>query len=430
MSARFAGEVRTTLSNVVWKAFSMPLEKLCRFLLIWACAPALGTGSFGRFKFAATVGVMLALELDLGLGVWTVRELARGRERAATVARTVLRVRALLMVPYLASLAVSASLAGPGEIRTALLLLGLAGLVSAFIDHAAAVFRGTDRFADDTRVNAARSLLVLGAGLVAIWWRPSVAGLTAGVLAGTIASGAYCLWLVRHRSAERGAYDPALARKAVRNGLPICLAGLVSMLYFKGDVVILKAISGDAVLGVYSAAYQFFEGAQLVPAIVLAATFPSLARAHLDRERQRRWERLVSAVLLVLGLLIGGICYGARAPIIGLVFRAGFADAAPVLGILSLGIPLMYLNYGLTHFLIARDLGHRNMIFSTMMLVLNVALNLVAIPRLGGAGAAWATVLTEAALTVCCLVALAPRERYSAAREPLAVSPSVSQKRP
>jgi Na+-driven multidrug efflux pump len=68
----------------------------------------------------------------------------------------------------------------------------------------------------------------------------------------------------------------------------------------------------------------------------------------------------------------------------------------------------MYLNYGLTHFLIARDLGHRNMIFSTMMLVLNVAINLVAIPRLGGTGAAWATVITEAALTLCCLVALAP----------------------
>jgi O-antigen/teichoic acid export membrane protein len=389
----------------------MPLEKVCRFLLIAACAPALGTAAFGRFRFATTINVMLALVMDLGLGVWTVRELARSRERGPTIARTVLGLRARLAVPYLASIAVAALLAGPGETRTALLLLGLAGLFSVFLDHASAVFRGHDRFADDTRVNAARSLLVLAAGLVAIAVRPSVAGLTAGVLAGTLAAAVYCLWLVRRRAPSlggQGAYDPALARAAARSGFPICMAGLVSMLYFKGDTVILKAVSGDAVLGLYSAAYQIFEGSALVPAIVLAATFPQLSRAHLDRQRQRQWERLVSAALLVLGLIIGAVCYAARAPIIALVFRAGFADAAPVLGILSLGIPLMYLNYGLTHFLIARDLGHRNMIFSAMMLVLNVAINLVAIPRLGGAGAAWATVITEAALTLCCLVALAP----------------------
>ena len=91
---------------------------------------------------------------------------------------------------------------------------------------------------------------------------------------------------------------------------------------------------------------------------------------------------------------------------------------------------MLYVNFGLTHFLIARDLGQRNMVFAAMMLVLNVALNLVAIPRLGSPGAAWATVLTEAALTVCCLVALAPQKSYLGGRPPLAVSPSVSQKSP
>jgi O-antigen/teichoic acid export membrane protein len=428
MSVRLAGELRTTLSNVGWKAVSMPLEKVCRFLLIWACAPALGTAAFGRFRFAATISVMLGLVMDLGLGVWTVRELARSRERAASIARTLLGVRAMLMLPYLASLAVAA-LVVEGETRAALVMLGLAALASAFIDHVAAVFRGSDRFDDDTRVNAVRSLLVLAAGLAAIAARPSVAGLTGGVLAGTLGAGLYCLWLVRRRAGARGTYDRALARAAARSGLPICLAGLVSMLYFKADVLILKPVAGDAALGLYSAAYQIFEGSQLVPAIVLAATFPSLARAHLDRERQRHWERLVAAALLLLGLVIGGACYAARGPIIALVFRAGFAEATPVLRILALGIPLMYLNYGLTHFLIARDLGHRNMIISTLMLVVNVSINVVAIPRLAGVGAAWATVATEAALTACCLVGLSPG-RYSEERAPLAVSPSVSQKSP
>jgi O-antigen/teichoic acid export membrane protein len=111
----------------------------------------------------------------------------------------------------------------------------------------------------------------------------------------------------------------------------------------------------------------------------------------------------VAAVLLVLGLTVGAACYWGRAAIIALVFRAGFAAAVPSLQVLALGLPLLFLNYGLTHFLIARDLGRKNLVFSGAMLVLNVALNLVLIPRAGGPGAAWATVLTELGLTGCCL---------------------------
>jgi O-antigen/teichoic acid export membrane protein len=435
VAVRFADEVRTARTNIAWKVVSMPFEKACRFLMVAVAAQALGAAPLGRFRFATTVNLMLALVLDLGLGIWTIRELARHRARAATIARTVLGVRALMGIPYLLSMAAAALLVGPGELRAAFWFLGLGGLASAFLDHAIAVFRGYERFVDEARVNVARAVLVMATGLAGIWVKRSVVGLTGGMLVGTVAAGLYCLWVVRKRYrllevADQGKYDPALARSALQNGFPIWLAGMVSMLYFKGDTILLKMFSGDAVLGVYSAAYQIFEGSAMVPAIVLAATFPALARAHLDRERQRQWERLVSLVLLAVGLAVGGVFYFGRRPLIELAFRGGFADAASSLRILALGVPLLYLNYGLTHFLIARDLGQRNMVFAAMMLVLNVALNLVAIPRLGSAGAAWATVLTEAALTVCCLVALAPQRSYSAERQPLAVNPSVSQKSP
>ena len=44
------------------------------------------------------------------------------------------------------------------------------------------------------------------------------------------------------------------------------------------------------------------------------------------------------------------------------------------------------------------------------MLVVNITANLIVIPRLGGPGAAWATLVTELALTLCCLVALSGRQ--------------------
>jgi len=224
---------------------------------------------------------------------------------------------------------------------------------------------------------------------------------------GAAAGCAYGAWMLRQRyPLFPSRFDRALAGRAARAALPLGLASLLSMLYFKGDVVLLHRLSTDAELGAYSAAYKLFEGSMILPAIVLSAAFPPLARAHGDRERQRRWERPVVTALLGLGLLVGAVLYFGRAPLIALFFGPAFGRAAASLRLLALGVPLLYFNYGLTHFLIARDLGRRNLLFGALMLIVNVGINLAVIPRHGGPGAAAATTLTELFLTICCLLAL------------------------
>jgi O-antigen/teichoic acid export membrane protein len=66
----------------------------------------------------------------------------------------------------------------------------------------------------------------------------------------------------------------------------------------------------------------------------------------------------------------------------------------------------MFLNAGLIQFLIARGLEWRNFAVSALLVAINVGLNLAIVPRLGGPGAAFATLVTEAALAIGCLVAL------------------------
>jgi O-antigen/teichoic acid export membrane protein len=204
----------------------------------------------------------------------------------------------------------------------------------------------------------------------------------------------------------------------MREALPIWLSGLFLMLYFKADTVLLRVLAGEAELGAYSAAYKVFEGSMLLPAIVVAVAFPLLARAHQDRQRQRRWEISTALLLLGLGLPVGLVLHAARTGIVAALFGPAFVPAIPSLGVLAWGVPITYLNCGLTHFLIARDLGRATLVLAASMLVVNVAINLVAIPRWGGPGAAWATVFTEATLAICCLLTLAarsaPKEAQSA----------------
>lgn len=402
-------EGRTALGNAIIKALSVPVEKAGRLLLVIVAAPMLGAAAFGSYQFAFAATTMLALCTDLGMSIWTTRALARDRTRAPAIVATALRLRLAISLPYLAVVGLAALLAGPGDTRQALVLLGLAALINAFVDYFLAVFRGFERLADEARLNVARALLMALGGLLALVARRSVASLAVGLLAGLAASGVYGLRILRRGyglDVRAGRFDRQLAGGAARAALPLWLATLFALLYFKGDVVILKAFASDAEVGAYSAAYKIFEGLMIVPAVVLTATFPPLARAKDDPARQRRWEAALVALLLTLGLAVALAVYLASGSIVARVYGAGFARATPSLRVLAGALPILFLNYGLTHFLIARDLERRNLQFAALMLVINVVSNLILIPRFAGPGAAWATLITEVALTLCCLYAL------------------------
>jgi O-antigen/teichoic acid export membrane protein len=410
----FKAERRTAAVNVLFKGASVPIEKGARLALMVVAAPALGAAAFGCYQFAATLTTLLVLCTEMGLGVWTTRALARGRSRAAVLVGTALRMRGLAVLPVLAALAVVVAVLGPGDARVAIAWLAPIALGNAVVDYAATVFRGFERFQDEAALNVSRALLTMGAGLGALSLRHTIGALGAGVLAGTAvsAAAAFALFARRYHLLGPGAggrFDRAVAREALAQGIPLWLVTLISLLYFRGDVLLMRLFAGDAEIGAYSAAYKIFEGAAILPGVILAGAFPPLARAHADPARQRRWERLLVACLVALGAAVGAALYAGDARIVALVYGPGYLRAVPSLRILALAVPLLFLNGALTTILIARNLERRNLLFAILMLAVNTVANLILIPRLGGPGAAWATLLTEGALTGCCLLVLRAR---------------------
>jgi O-antigen/teichoic acid export membrane protein len=193
----------------------------------------------------------------------------------------------------------------------------------------------------------------------------------------------------------------------VREAAPFWLAGAFTLVYARADVLLLKPLSTDAEVGAYRAAGQLVEVVKQLPVLLMTATFPQLARAfHESRAGLARVERTLGGLLAAGGLVAGVALFAAADPIVGLAFGADFARAVPALRTMALAVPLLYLNCGVLHFFVARDRGTLNMAFAAAMVVVNVAANLLLDGRLGAVGAAVATVVTEAALLGCCLVAL------------------------
>ena len=83
-----------------------------------------------------------------------------------------------------------------------------------------------------------------------------------------------------------------------------------------------------------------------------------------------------------------------------------FAAAAPALRVLALALPLFFLNYALTHQVIAWDGQRAYAMITAAALVANIAGNMLLIPSQGMVGAAWSTLFTELVVTSGCVMAL------------------------
>jgi O-antigen/teichoic acid export membrane protein len=472
-----SGDLRRAFINMAAKAGSIVIERVAQLVLMLGAAPILGVVSFGRFSFANGVTALLAFGTDLGLTLWTTRALARepalrvdearlaelGPSPSGTSARTphpahpaetaassregpgtlpgfpeqqssvlgtAYHLRLWATVPYFIALSGVALSLGPGEARIAMLAIGVVSLARALLDHARAVFRARERIADEGKVNAIGASLATIGGLAAVaLTRQGLPALALGMMAGTLVSVVYGFALLGRRYGPwTGPFDRGLARRMLREALPFWLAGIFSLAYSRGDVIMLRALTGDADVGAYRAAGQLYDVAKTLPVVVMTAMFPQLARHfRFARARLRRAEWGVSASLAAGGILTAAVLAIAAGFVARRIFGAGFVRTVPALHILSAALPLVFLNCGLTHFLVARDLGVLNMVFAGLMVPVNVVANWVLSRRLGAPGAAWSMLITEAGLTICCLLALyiARRQDFEVPRiEP--VTPSSS----
>jgi O-antigen/teichoic acid export membrane protein len=210
----------------------------------------------------------------------------------------------------------------------------------------------------------------------------------------------------------------------LRESLPFWLAGIFSLLYARGDVVLLKLLSSDAEVGAYRTAGQLVEVVRQAPVLLLTALFPQLARAFAEPGgRLLRLERQVTLLLVGGGLAAAAMLAAVAGPLIRHFYGPQFARTIPTLYVLAAAVPLVFMNAGLLHFFVARDRGMLNVVLSGAMVLVSLTANLLLARPLGAVGSAVATLATEAALSASCLYALGILRREARPREAAALVP-------
>lgn len=363
---------------------------------VWM-ARYLGPAGFGMLSYATSFVALFGFLTYLGLDGIATRELVRAPERRDEILGTTLALRfggALAVAATVFTLAMVRP--GPAESRW-LMAVVAAGAVFDTLDAVDFWFQSRVRSRVSVSVrgvaflagSAAKvALIVAGAPLVA--FAMAQAGQQALKAAGYVA--AYRRDTGR---LSRLRFSGARARAMLRQSWPLILSSAGALIYLKIDQVMLAQMKGPAEVGMYSVAARVSEVWYFIPLTIATSVFPSLVEMReSDAGGYRR--RLQHAFNVVAWLALGvavAVTLLAR-PVVGFLYGEEYHRAAGVLAIHVWTCPAIFMGAILSKWLVAEGLLIFSLTRHGLGALVNVALNLVLIPRYGAEGSAVATLVS------------------------------------
>lgn len=404
--------------------FAMRLAvKALDMVIFFILVGSFDVASFGDYLFAILlVGQYLVIFTEFGLGVLLTREAARAPAAAGRLFGVTLTLRlllivagalpvALLVVGIYALLGQPLSPSGQGAIFIFLLTL----IPGAYSGAVTALYNANERMEVPALMElvtatlnflARLAVILLGFGILGLAWAAVAVSTTTALI----------FYLLQRRSFAAPAliWDRTTMGRIVPLALPLMLNNLLSAVFFRFDVFIIRAFggqTGERLVGQYNTPYTILNIAMIIPPAVTFAVFPLLAR-RADGERASlavAQNRTLKILLLLAFPLAMGISVLAH-DLIQLFTRAQFADYQPsitVLAILAWFLPLSFVNGLLQYVLIA--INRQAAITRAFVIgaVFNIATNLVAMaiatrvfnaPTWGLYAAAAITILSELVL--------------------------------
>lgn len=191
-------------------------------------------------------------------------------------------------------------------------------------------------------------------------------------------------------------YNAQIAKGLLSMSWPLGIVFIVNNMYFKIDSILLFVIKGAASVGIYTVAYKVLEVTAFVGAYFASALKPTLSK-NIESNPDAVGNVVGKSILIMLSisLPITICCIVFPKEIINLLSNSSFESGSGALVLLSLTLPLIYIDTLLGEVLLAKDRRKLLIKIAIFILSFNIVLNLILIPIYSFFGAAFVTVLSE-----------------------------------
>ena len=183
------------------------------------------------------------------------------------------------------------------------------------------------------------------------------------------------------------------SKALLHDSAPLMLSGIMKALFLRIDQVMLLKMTSPAELGLYSVAVRLSEGFFFLPVILYASLFPTLVKAKNVSEElfYRKLQRIYN-IMAFMGYVLIAFFTLFSERIVQTIYGDQFAGCTGMLMVLAWS--LLFINLGTGRGIFLVTMNWTKVHFFTMAggCLLNVLLNLLLIPSMGGMGAAISSV--------------------------------------
>ena len=392
-------EPRKLAVNFVFLSCGEFTAKLLTFASFSFLARNIGPWRYGLLEFTLALMVFFTLPVDLGLGSYGAREIARDPKRAARLLHEITGLRLLLALVSMAALGLFIlAVDKPLEQELLLALYGLSLLGGPFLLQW--YFQAHDQM---HWVGLASIVRQAGFAALVFWMGPGRKGvLWMGVVEclSVAAAAAFCVYVTRRRMHAAWPWPDLRIRRLLGHLREVWAIGLTElawafMWYF--CTVLLGLVFSDWTLGWFGASHRVLMALHTFVWLYFFNLLPSISRcmalpSHHLLELSDRSMRFAAWV----GVFAAGLLTVVAPVVLTMIYGPAFRDASGSFSILAWMLPVAMVSGHHRYILVAYNHQKRLLYCTAVSAVAAVGLSFALVPLYGGQGAAWALLIANA----------------------------------
>ena len=366
---------------------------------------AVGNEMYGFYFAVFNLAYIFNILLDLGITNFNTRNIAQHPQLIGKHLSGILGIKLLLLGLYLVVTFTVGALMGYGSDEFRLLAwLTLAQFLNSLILYLRSNFEGLLLFKWDSLFSVLDRVLMiiicgtllLGPRLSLFTFRFTVFHFVYAQVAAYLLTAAVAFAVIARKARfRRLSWNWPFFLVVLRKSAPFALLVLLMASYNRIDPILLRQLATNADAGIYAGAFRLLDALTMVAYLVSVPLLPVFSRqcaeggGVADTVRLVFWPMMLFAVGAAVTLAL------TARPVMHLLYGGRGADYVPVFRVIIFGIVPISVTYIFGTLLTAGGYLRQLNIFAATSLLLNVAVNLLLIPRYGAVGSAWASLTAQ-----------------------------------
>ena len=384
-------------ANTSFFMAALIIQKIFSFVYFTLLARNLGAEGIGQYFFAVSFASMFSVLVDLGLSPLLIREVAKEKEELDRWFRQVFTLKIIFsLFTAIIILALDFVLFYSDAVRNLIFISTAIIVIDSFTLVFYAFIRGKQNLKFESWGTIIFQVIIMVTGLTLLKVTDKVWPFLVVLFSASLFNLIYSAFILNRKFFVRFKlyFSKDLVKQIMLIALPFALAAIFAKVYAYIDTFFIKIFLGDQEVGFYSVAYKITFSLQFIPLAFVAALYPAFSNYFkYDVEKLKSTFAKAFNYLAFIALPVSFGIIAVSGEIVHKLYTEDF-DSIWQLRVLIASTPFLFINFSLSSFLNATERQKINTRNLGIIMIFNIILNLIFIPKLGVWGASLASTLS------------------------------------